>query len=81
MSWGEYAASIGPIPLEGPISYVYQKLKEGGTSALDATTIIKGLILSGLGATGLHVGEELAPRPPSRAQSRQQRAAEALRNR
>jgi hypothetical protein len=64
LSWGEYAASIGPIPLEGPISYVYDKLKKGGTSALDASTIVKGLIISGLGATGLHVKEEQAPQEP-----------------
>jgi hypothetical protein len=64
LSWGEYGASIGPIPLEGPISYVYDKLKKGGTSALDASTIIKGLIITGLGATGLHVKEEQAPQTP-----------------
>lgn len=61
MSWGEYAASIGPIPLEGPIGYVYDKLKKGGASAMDASAIVKGIILSGLGVTGLHVKEEPAP--------------------
>jgi hypothetical protein len=58
MSWGEYAGSIGPIPLEGPIGYVYDHLKKGGASSLDAATITKGLIITGLGATGLHVQEE-----------------------
>jgi hypothetical protein len=64
LSWGEYAASIGPIPLEGPISYVYDKLKKGGMSALNAITIVKGLIIAGLGLTGLHVKEEQAPQQP-----------------
>jgi hypothetical protein len=62
LSWGEYAGEIGPIPLEGPIGYVYDHLKKGGASALDAATITKGLILTGLGATGLHVQEEQQPK-------------------
>jgi hypothetical protein len=58
LSWGEYAGSIGPIPLEGPIGYVYDHLRKSGASAMDAQTITKGLIIAGLGATGLHVQEE-----------------------
>ena len=58
LSWGEYAGQIGPIPLEGPIGYVYDHLKKGGASSMDAMTITKGLIITGLGATGLHVKEE-----------------------
>lgn len=58
LSWGEYLGSIGPIPLEGPIGYVYGHLKKGGASSLDAMTITKGLIITGLGATGMHVQEE-----------------------
>lgn len=65
MSWGEYIGSIGPIPLQGPIGYVYNKLKEGGASAMDASAIVKGLILSGIGATGIHIKEESAPSPAS----------------
>jgi len=63
LSWGEYAANIGPIPLEGPIAYVYDKLKKGGASAMDALAVTKGLIIAGLGATGVHVQEEPAKKP------------------
>lgn len=77
MSWGEYAGTMGPIPLQGPVGYVYDKMRQGGASAMDTTAIIKGLIISGLGATGLHVKEEP---PPTLAQLKQQRAAQALRS-
>jgi hypothetical protein len=65
LTWGEYAGSIGPIPLEGPIGYVYDHLKKNGANSMDAATITKGLIITGLGATGLHVQEE--PQKPSRS--------------
>lgn len=58
MSYGEYAASIGPIPLEGPIGYVYDHLRKNGASSLDSTAIIKGLIIAGAGAPGFHVKED-----------------------
>ncbi len=61
LSWGEYAGSIGPIPLEGPIGYTYDHLKKTGMSSLDATGVIKGLVLTGLGATGVHVREDFTP--------------------
>ena len=64
--WYQYALQKLPIPMTGPIGYVYDKFKAGGMSALDASTMIKGLILFGLGATGLHVQEEPAPPPPKR---------------
>jgi hypothetical protein len=76
MSWGEYLGSIGPIPLEGPIRYFYDKLRQNGSSAMDATTITKGLIIGGLGATGTHVTEDysLQPKPtPARGPSYRQR--------
>ena len=76
LSWGEFAGSMAPIPLQGPIGYVYDKLKQGGASALDATAIIKGLIISGLGATGVHIKEEPSPKPPSL--TKQQRVAAGL---
>jgi hypothetical protein len=63
LSWGEYALTHGPIPLSGPAAYVYDKLRQGGASALNSTAIIRGLIISGLGATGLHVGEDIPPSP------------------
>lgn len=58
MSYGEYAGSVGPIPLEGPIGYVYDQLKKNGASSMDSTAIIKGLIILGGGAPGFHVKEE-----------------------
>ena len=66
LSWGEYLGSIGPIPLEGPIGYVYDHLKKSGASSMDAATITKGLIITGLGATGLHVQESTKPPPNGR---------------
>jgi hypothetical protein len=63
LSWGEYAASMGPIPLQGPIGYVYDHLRQGGASAKDSLSITKALIIGGLGATGLHVKEEPPPKP------------------
>jgi hypothetical protein len=65
MSWGEYALAHGPIPLSGPAAYVYDKLRQGGASALNSTAIIRGLIISGLGATGLHAREDIPPSPES----------------
>lgn len=67
LTWGEYAGSIGPIPLEGPIGYVYDHLKQAGASSLDAMTIVKGLIISGLGLTGLRVEEVPPPQKPKNA--------------
>jgi hypothetical protein len=66
LSWGEYAGSIGPIPLEGPVGYTYDHLRKTGASALDATEITKGLILTGLGATGVHVREDFIPTPTTK---------------
>ena len=66
LSWGEYAGEIGPIPLEGPIGFVYDHLKKGGASSMDAMTITKGLIIAGLGASGLHVQEVPSQKPQSK---------------
>jgi hypothetical protein len=63
LSWGEYAGSIGPIPLEGPIGYVYDHIKKNGASSMDAAAITKGLIITGLGLTGAHVQEEPSQKP------------------
>lgn len=58
MSYGEYAASVGPIPLEGPIGFVYDHLRKNGASGTDANAIVKGLIIAGGGLPGFHVKEE-----------------------
>jgi hypothetical protein len=64
MSYGEYAASIGPIPLEGPVGFVYDKFRKSGMSALDATNITKALIIGGFGLPGFHVREDFGPPKP-----------------
>jgi hypothetical protein len=58
LTWTEFAGEHAPIPLEGPIGYFYNHLKQNGASSMDAMTITKGLIMSGVGATGVHVQEE-----------------------
>lgn len=60
LTYGEYAGAIGPIPLEGPISFVYDHLRRTGMSGLDATTLVKALIIGGFGAPGFHVREDYA---------------------
>jgi hypothetical protein len=61
MTWTEFAGEHAPIPLEGPIGYFYDKMKDHGMSALDATTVTKGLIMFGLDVSGLQVQEEKEP--------------------
>ncbi len=58
LSAGEYAASVGPIPLEGILGYTYDQLRKNGASAIDATAILKGLIIFGGGLPGFHVKED-----------------------
>lgn len=56
--WDEYLLSHGPIPLTGPIKYVYDQTRNRGASAMDATAWIKAMIIFGVGATGVHAGED-----------------------
>lgn len=63
LTYGEYAADIGPIPLSGPIGYVYDQLKQSGASSLDASQITKALIIGGLGAPGFHIRENYVTEP------------------
>jgi hypothetical protein len=53
-------AAAGPIPLAGPIGYVYDHLKKNGASSMDASAIVKGLIIFGGGLPGFHVKEDYA---------------------
>ena len=55
LDWWQYAISHGPIPLSGPIRYVYDQAKARGMDSLDATAWIKALIIAGVGATGVHI--------------------------
>jgi hypothetical protein len=89
MDWSEYAISHGPIPLEGPIKYVYDQLKQRGASATDATSFVKALMLFGAdpaamakgvaigvgGLPGFHVGVDY------NAAKAQQKTADALKRR
>lgn len=61
LSWGQYLADIGPIPLSGPVGFFYDRVRKAGASSLDAMAITKGLIIGGLGLPGFHVHEEFAP--------------------
>ena len=69
IDWTQYLISHWPIPLSGPIRYFYDQLRAKGSSALDAVTITKGLILFGVGATGMHISEDYgADKPPKTSQ-------------
>jgi len=70
--WDEYLLSHGPIPLTGPIKYFYDHLRKQGASGADAMGVTKALITMGmsdvkpwvitaLGITGLHAGEDYGP--------------------
>ena len=52
--WDEYVSTHLPIPLTGPIKFVYDQLRSKGASAMDSTSVIRGLIMSGMGMIGLH---------------------------
>lgn len=58
LTWGEYAGELGPLPLEGPVGYVYDHLRQNGASAKESLSITKALIIFGLGGMGIHVQEE-----------------------
>jgi hypothetical protein len=80
-SW-QYLLSHAPIPMSGPAGYVYTQLKNRGASALDAAGLTKAIIMSAVGATGMHVGPDYSVEPQSLHQAvRQQRTAHALRGR
>jgi hypothetical protein len=79
----EWAVTHGPIPLTEPIRYVYDQLRKGGASALDALSIVKGVILTAVGATGVHIGVDYSvePKPTFHQAVRKQRAAAHLQGR
>lgn len=77
-SWDEYLLSHGPIPLTGPIRYVYEQLRAKGSSAMDAAAIIKGLIIFGVGATGMHISPDYAA---AKEAAKRQQVARALQHR
>jgi hypothetical protein len=60
MSWPEYAGKHMPIPLTGPIGYVFDQMRKNGASTSDALSIIRGLIAYGLtDPKGLTVGPQV----------------------
>jgi hypothetical protein len=80
ISWGDYAAKMGPIPLQGPIGYIYHQMTDNGASAKDSSAFVKSLIGWGLSATGFHAQMERAPTPAQqKAAAHQQRTAAQLR--
>ena len=79
--WDEYLLSHGPIPLTGPIRYIYDQTRERGASAMDATAWIKALIIFGVGATGVHAGEDYGANKVTPPKTPQQIAKENARNR
>lgn len=55
--WAEYAWTHAPIPLTGPVAYVYQQLRASGAKVPDAAMMMRALMMFGVGVTtGLHVG-------------------------
>jgi hypothetical protein len=87
MGWAEYGLSHAPILATTPARYFFDQLRKGGMNSFDATAIMKGLIVSAIGATGLHAAAEKEPISPeqakiNRAQARQvakrAKAAQAL---
>jgi len=46
-----------------PQRYIFDQLLKGGMSAIDATALMRGLIVSVVGATGLHATAEKEPKP------------------
>jgi hypothetical protein len=78
-SWHEWLASHGPIIASEPAKYVYDHLREGGASPPLAETVVKGLIITGLGATGLQARDISTPQEKASLQFRAK--AEANRSR
>src|SRR6266403_1323444 len=75
MGWLEYAATHGPIPLQGPIGFFFDQLRAQGASAQDALTMIRNMLLIGLvGATGIHIHPDYA-RQKSPAEVKAEKAA------
>jgi hypothetical protein len=70
MSWPEYLASHGPILASNPARYFFDQLRKGGMSAFDAAALMKGLVISAVGATGLHVAAEKEPPTPEEIKAR-----------
>jgi len=75
----EYILSHAPIPLTGPIKYVYDQMRLGGMSAHDTLSIIRGLIKAGVmtagGVTGLHVSPDYGA---AKAEAKKQQTAQKL---
>jgi hypothetical protein len=83
--WPEYLLSHGPIQLTGPIRYAYDQLRAKGSSAMDAMSVIKALIImgtdpkawaiGGVGETGMHISEDYGA---AKATAKRNQAAKAL---
>lgn len=60
LSYPEFGLEHAPIPAQGPAKYVYDQIRGAGASASVAMSIIKGLIITGLGGAGFHTKDENA---------------------
>ena len=76
--WHEYALSHGPIFLQGPVKYVYDQFRSKGMSALESTTLIKSIILGGIGYRGVHISEDY---DAAKEEQKRDHAAAALKSR
>lgn len=77
-SWGEYAATHGPIPASEAIRSMYDSMREEGLSELDANAIIKGIIDGVIGATGTKVGKspkKYSGNPPAKKETKKELGA------
>jgi hypothetical protein len=73
--WDEYASTHIPIPLTGPIKYVYDQFRANGASALDTISIIRGLTMAGMGSIGLHASPDYKA---AKEEAKRQAAARAI---
>jgi hypothetical protein len=60
MDWLKYGLSKTPISSSGMLGYFYDQLKKGGLTDNQASTIIHGAIMFGLGMHGIPIREETA---------------------
>ncbi len=51
-TWTEYALQKGPIPLGGATREIYDTFRENGMSALDATTLLRGIAIGAFEGIG-----------------------------
>ena len=66
--WDEWFASHAPIIAAEPAKYFYEQMRKAGASDSQAGAILKGAVISAVGASGLKISEATPP------ESKQQKA-------